>query len=137
MKSISQLEEQISSLEQRVSVLEKKLENPNSVKPVVGKKKILSEREYLRDKKPASIVEKTLFLGNYLEEHKGIDSFTAEDLRNAFRAACEPYPSNINDNINKNIRKGFFMEDAPKEDKKAWVLTLTGEKLVREKLGNK
>ncbi len=134
MNDKSKLEERISSLEHRVFVLEEKLKNPNDIRPAVSREKTLSEQEYLREKKPNSAVEKTLFLGNYLEKYKGMNSFTVEDLRRAFRAARESIPSNISDNINKNIKKGFLMEDSPKGTKKAWMLTTTGEKRIKGKV---
>ena len=128
------LEDRIVQLEQRIAVLEEKLADSHSENDRVrfDKLKKLSEKEYLLEKKPVSAVQKTLFLGNYLEKHKGMDSFTVDDLRNAFRAAREPSPSNINDAINKNMRKGLLMETVSKENKKAWVLTATGEKIVND-----
>ena len=53
-----------------------------------------------------------------------------------FRSAKEKPPKNINDVINKNINPGKFIMDAAskKDDKKAWVLTSTGEKHVEEEL---
>lgn len=125
------LEKRVSDLEQKVSFLEGILKPLNlaELQKQVNKK-LLSEKEYLLEKKPADDVQKTFYLGNYLEEHKGIGSFTVEDLRSAFQAAREPVPGNINDKINKNIAKGYFMESDPKDGKKAWVLTATGEKVA-------
>lgn len=56
-----------------------------------------------------------------------------KDIESGFRAAKEPLPKNINDNINKNISKGHMMEAEQKKDNKlAWVLTNTGEQCVEQ-----
>jgi hypothetical protein len=41
----------------------------------------------------------------------------------------------MNDAVNKNIGRGFFMEAAEKKDsKKAWQLTATGERFVETEM---
>jgi len=136
MKNKNTLEQRLQDLEQKVENLEKKLSG-NSTTPSahLNSGKTLSEKEYLLGKKPTDDVQRAFYLGRYLEEYKRMESFTAEDLRNAFRVAREPVPSNINDKINKNVAKGYFMEVDPKDDKKAWVLTSTGEKVISDKIG--
>ena len=57
-----------------------------------------------------------------------MSSFNTDDLRQLFGAARVPLPKNLNDAINKNIRKGFITEATErKNDKKAWVITISGE----------
>ena len=77
-----------------------------------------------------------LVFGYYLEHVEGLGSFNVADLVSIFRSAKEPLPKNINDVINKNINPGKFIMDAAekKDEKKAWVLTSTGEKYVEEEL---
>ncbi|RJR29245.1 hypothetical protein C4564_02810 [Candidatus Microgenomates bacterium] len=130
MDSNQSLEQRVVNLEQRVSSLENLFKG--SV-PSVSATKQISAKEYLLEKGPKSAVEKTLFLGAYLEKYKGRESFTVDDLRGEFRAAREPSPANINDMINKNIKKGFFMEGGTKDEKKTWLLTATGEKFLDSK----
>ena len=58
-------------------------------------------------------------------------SFNVEDLAHYFQLAKEPTPENLNDKINMNIKKGHVMEaKEKKENKKAWVITNTGEQFV-------
>ena len=64
-----------------------------------------------------------------------MDKFNTKDLAEGFRSAKEPPPTNMNDKVNLNIRKGHMMEAKEKKDKsKAWVLTNSGEKFVEEGL---
>ena len=134
MKNSNQLNECLARLEERVNVLEQNVKDTtlfNARAKPIEKLKPLSEKEFLLEKNPKGDVQKTFFLGAFLEAHKGTESFTAEDLKEAFRVACEPVPANINDKITKNIAKGNFMEVKPKNGKKAWVLTSTGEAHVK------
>jgi len=133
MKNKKTLEEHVQDLEDRIKLLEQKpVSTPetSATVPSPEKTKAVSEKEYLLDKKPTDDVQRTFYLGSYLEVHKKLESFTVDDLREAFRAAREPLPSNINDKINKNISKGYFMESTSKDGKKAWILTSTGERVV-------
>lgn len=132
MKNNEPLENRIQILEEKVKLLEERLSampNPTAVQGSV-KTKLVSEKEYLLEKKPTDDVQRTFYLGRYLEEHKKMESFTVDDIRIAFKSARVPAPSNINDKINKNIAKGYFMESDPKEGKKSWMLTSTGEQVV-------
>jgi hypothetical protein len=77
-----------------------------------------------------SETQKVLALGYFLER-EGLTSFNVSDLEAAFRASREKIPGNMNDNVNKNITRGFMMEAEEKKDsKKAWHLTSTGERFV-------
>ena len=70
-------------------------------------------------------------IGHNLEEYETLSSFNVRDLENAFRAAKERVPANINDKVNKNIEKGYIMESKGRKDNlKAWVLTNSGEQYV-------
>ncbi len=84
-------------------------------------------------KAPKSVVEKTLALGYYYEVATGHGAFNISDLEALFRAAKEKLPSNMSDMANKNVKKGHIMEHATKkDDKRAWVLTATGERYVEK-----
>lgn len=125
---LQNLKKQIELLENRIHKLEsfmisKAASIPNESMPV----KKLSEKEYLIQKTPKDDVQNTFYLAGYLEKIKGMSSFTVDDLKVAFQSAKVPPPSNLNDKVNKNIIKGLFMEAGTKENKKAWVLTATGE----------
>ena len=100
-----------------------------------GEGKKLSIKEFILTKKPEDDVLRTLVIGYYLEHFKSMDRFNIRDLADGFRSAKEPPPTNINDKVNLNIRKGHIMETEEKKNKsKAWVLTNSGEKFVEEGL---
>lgn len=119
-------EQRIKTLEGRVSALEAAMVSPSAAKPTAKKQ---SPKEFLLTVTPKTVVDKTLALAYYYEVVTGQGAFNTTDLEAMFRAAKEKLPTNMGDMVNKNIRKGHVMEDAAKKnDKKAWVLTATGEK---------
>jgi hypothetical protein len=131
MNSEEKLQEKISSLEGRIKKLEDILFS-GSPDTVITKKKKSSAKEFLMTKEIKTETQKVLALGYFLEYMEGMESFNVNDLETAFRAAKEKLPKNINDAVNKNIARGFLMEAAEKKDaKKAWYLTTTGEKHLK------
>jgi len=114
--------------EKRISELEKSI----TAKPVTTKKE-LSVKEFILSKNCTNDLQKTLAIGYYLEKYKKCLSFNIEDIDCCFREAKEKVPSNINDKVNQNISKGFIMPAKEKKDnKKAWVLTNSGEHYVED-----
>ncbi len=90
-----------------------------------------SIKEFIIQKKPKSDVEKVLVMGSFLEKQESFECFNVDDLRDAYVKSKEPIPTNINDKINMNIKKGFITEyPKKKENKKAYHLTSTGEQIV-------
>ncbi|EKD47582.1 MAG: hypothetical protein ACD_65C00376G0010 [uncultured bacterium] len=139
MRNNEPLEDRVQTLEERVKLLEEMFSVSST--PIIVQEsmkiKLVSEKEYLIEKKPTDDVQRTFYLGRYLEEHKKMESFTVDDIRMAFKGARVPVPSNINDKINKNIAKGYFMESDPKEGKKSWMLTSTGEQAASSNMESK
>jgi len=136
MSDESSVDERLRALERRLEIIEERLAN-RATTPNVGEKPT-SIREFLNSAKPGTDLERTLFLGHYLERSEANESFNVEDLRSAFARAKEPQPANINDAVNKNIQKGLLMEVADRKGgKKAWVLTNSGEKFVVERLSTR
>lgn len=136
MSTNKTIEQKVEELEQRVAKLEAKSSSPHSdILPSLRKKK-MSPQEFLATKDAHTEVKKVLVFGYYLEHTEGLESFNAVDLISVFRSSKERPPKNINDVVNKNINPGKFIMDAAekKDDKKAWVLTSTGEKYVEEEL---
>ena len=128
--SIENIMRKLEEHESRISALES---TPAKKMQAEGKK--LSVKEFLLTKKPTDDVQRTLAIGYYLEYFESMDRFNVRDLADGFRSAKEPLPTNINDKVNLNIRKGHMMEAKEKKDKsKAWVLTNSGEKFVEEGL---
>lgn len=126
------IENKLSELEKRISVLEATIQhspNPQNT----GKQKDLSIKEFLIQKNAqnVSIVEKTLVICYFLENHLSTNPFNSKDIEDVFRLAKEKPPTNVADMINKNVKKGLLMEDKEKKDnKKAFTLTSTGESYV-------
>ena len=94
--------------------------------------KKLSLKEFIIDRAPTNAVQTALTIAHYLEIHDGVSPFNAADLEQGFRAAREMVPPNINDKANMCVKNGYFMEEkAKKNNTKAWVVTRTGEEIVR------
>lgn len=128
--SLENMMRKLEEHESRISALEGA---PAKKMQAVGKK--LSVKEFLLTKKPPDDVQRTLVIGYYLEHFESMDTFNIRDLAEGFRSAKEPAPTNINDKVNLNIRKGHMMDAKEKKDKsKAWVLTNSGEEFVEKKL---
>lgn len=98
-------------------------------------KKPISIKEFLLSKNTNNDVQKTLVIGYYLEKYENKDNFTVKDREEGFRNAKETVPSNINDKVNKNIRKGYMDETKVKKgNRSAWYLTNSGEISVETEL---
>ena len=124
------IKKQLLDHESRIS----KLEAQPKIDKDTGKKK-LSVKEFILSKKPKNDIQKTLVVGSYLEKYEGLDCFNREDLENGFRSAKETVPSNINVDVNENIRKGYFAEAREKKDKlTTWYVTNLGEECVEMEL---
>ena len=136
LKEVKQL---LTSLDARIRRIESMVlveSGPKQKK--AQKQKKLSVKEFLRSKKPNSDVQKTLAIGYYLEKHEKMSSFNVDDLRKAFKAAKESKPSNIHAFINQNIFNGHIMDyDEKKDNKKAFVLTASGERFVENNFKKK
>lgn len=95
-----------------------------------------SLNEVLKQKSPTSDVQRLLVVGHFLQ-HQGMESFNLNDLTAAFARAKIAAPTNPNDAVNKNIRKGFIEEVPGKKDGlKAWHLTRSGEGEVEAMKGS-
>jgi hypothetical protein len=129
------IETRITALEGRIAKLEAVLMAPVTR---IDKTKPMSPKEFLKTKKASADTQKVLALGYFLEHHSDMSSFSVSDLEIIFRQAKEKLPKNINDTVNKNIKRGFLDEAREKKNsKKAWYLTSTGEQYVERELSNK
>jgi hypothetical protein len=126
-EELKEIKNILGKLDERISRLEASL--GDKTKPIEEKKK-LAVREFMLQKEVITGTDKTLVLGYYLEKFEQLDSFNVDDIERAFREAKEPVPGNINEAVNKNIRKGFMMSSGEKDGKNAWILTNSGEKFV-------
>ncbi len=139
--------EQLLSLEERVLSLEQRLADLEAlIKAAPGKEqreiattsqKKASLKEFVNEKAPRNTRETTLAIAFYLE-NSGIVPFNVQDLERGFRAGKIPPPKNINDMVNKNIKKGCLMEATTRKNGlKAWELTATGEREIESGFGKK
>lgn len=137
MNNNNNLSKEIEDLKKRIIALENKQSSFSEGTKVSTLKKKQSPKEFLLTKNITGDVQRTLALAYYLESNEEMESFNVPDLEKTFRTAKEKVPKNLNDQINKNISKGYLMDAEEKKDsKKAWILTSTGEKFVKEKLNN-
>jgi len=125
-----ELKKKLEEHEKRITELEKIFKSD----PKTGKKQI-SIKEFILSKKPKKDVQKTLVIGYYLEKFEGMSIFNLKDLEEGFRKAKEKVPENINDKVNKNIKKDRIADaKEQKDNKKAWYLTNKGEEFVENVL---
>lgn len=125
------IETRLSSLESRVAALESTRDGSTATGANLKSAKPQSAKEFLIGLKLGTAVEKTAALGYFVETVSQVGPFNVDDIEAAFRSAKEKVPTNIGDMVNKNIKKGLFMEHGEKKaGKKSWVLTSTGETLA-------
>jgi len=130
MEDIKSISKKVLDLEKRIGALEILVGGEKS-NTIASPAKKLSVKEFILLKKPSGDVQKSLAIAYYLEKNEDMRSFNVEDLAHYFQLAKEPTPENLNDKINMNIKKGHVMEaKEKKENKKAWVITNTGEQFV-------
>lgn len=123
---MNDFEKRLLEVERKILEIETKLSGPK-VAPLPTEKRI-SPKEFLLQHKATSEVQTTFLLANYAERILGLSAFNVDDLKQLFGAARVPLPKNLNDVINKNINKGLItVAQEVKDDKKAWVVTITGE----------
>lgn len=126
-KKVSDLEKRVEKLEQMFSPAAPK----NQTTP--PRRSQTSVVEFLREKKPTSAVEKALTFAVYHENQSGKDVFSADDILSLWRQAKETLPTNVNDLINKNIKKGLIAEEkAEKGQRKCWYVTSSGIEVVNK-----
>ena len=122
----------IEELENRVTKLEQSIVGSGQMnQPEVPKRSKTSVVEFLRGKNPSTAMDKVLVFAVFHENQSGKDVFNTEDILSLWRQAKETPPSNINDLINKNIKKGFIAEEkVEKGQKKKWYVTTSGTEVV-------
>ncbi len=125
IKRIEELEARVVKLEANSSV------QVGSAVPIQSKKDRVSVVEFMRCKSPVTAMDKTLVFAVFSEMENGKDTFNTEDILSLWRQAKEAPPSNINDLINKNLKKGYIAEEkTEKGQKKSWYVTRTGSETV-------
>lgn len=130
----TELIKRIEDLEARVTKLESaSVTTANNATPAGSRKDRVSVVEFMRSKGPTTSMDKTLVFAVFSEMENGKDTFNTEDLLSLWRQAKETPPSNINDLINKNLKKGYIAEEkTEKGQKKAWYVTRSGSEIVEK-----
>jgi hypothetical protein len=90
---------------------------------------------FLEEKNLKSHIEYIIGMAYYLYKFMSVDPFNADDIRRMYDDARIPSPSNINDLITKNCKKGYFIERETKNGLKAWTISIEGIKFVEERKG--
>jgi len=125
---LNQVEETLKQHDERLKKIEEQLLN-GGLPIKKGKEK--SIKEFILEKNPKGTYNTGVAIAYYLEKYLQLASFTSLDVEQGFRDAKVPLPHNMSDLMYKNTQSAFFMEAKElKNDVKAYVLTLTGEKLV-------
>jgi len=124
IETLTSIEARINYLQAGHGASEKTAEaRPNSKK--------LSLKEFLLERPPETDVQRTLAIGFFLENRRGMAAFNKGDLEKGYADSKEPLPSNIRMNIQRCIKNGHFMESDEKKDGKiAYVVTRSGEQFV-------
>lgn len=138
MQNDNDLTQKLVDLEMRVLKIEEQLNSLAGAGPESSRNiKRTSAGEFLSNATAKLAWEKTLVLAFYVEAVLKISPWNVDDLIKAFREAKEIAPKNLNDTVNKIIKKSLAMEEkGNKGSKIAWVLTRTGESKVEELIRN-
>lgn len=137
MSALDELAARVGILEKKVAQLEASHAEPAQPRATKDQKG-LTVKEFILNKRPSNDVEKTLAIGYFLEKFEAAASFNTDDLARNFVLAKEATPTNINDKVNLNIKKGHMAEAREKKDKKkAWMVTNSGERFVESGFDSK
>jgi predicted metal-dependent hydrolase len=96
------------------------------------KVKGMSAAQFFKKYNPKTDNDRVLVAGFYLEQVKKLQNFTASEVREQIKDAKRQPPTNVNDAINQNIKKGLLMSAGDRDNKIAFVLTTDGEEQVKE-----
>jgi len=127
----------IKSLDGRIARIESGNSRNKMVSEVSAEREVsnrrVSVKEFLMECSPKGDVQKTLAIGYFLERFEGMSSFNKTDVERAYQAIKEKPPLNINDKANMSIRNGHLREEEEKkESKKAWAITPSGERYIKD-----
>jgi predicted metal-dependent hydrolase len=98
--------------------------------------KAKSPAEFFKKSNPKTDVDRTLAAAYFLEKFRNVQDASAAEIRDVIKEAKRPPPTNINDSVNGNIRKGLMMTAGERENKIVFVLTSDGEAAVEQMVAN-
>ena len=96
------------------------------------KTKAESPAQFFKKLAAKSDVARVLMAAYYLEKVKSQENFISQEVRDLITQAKIPAPANVNDSINKNIKKGTIMTAGDRGGRMAFVLTSDGEEAVAQ-----
>lgn len=91
-----------------------------------------SPAQFFKAANPKTDNDRVLVATYFLEKHRNAQNATAAEIRGLIAEAKRTPPTNTNDAINQNIRKGFLMTAGDRENKMTVVVTSDGELEVEE-----
>jgi hypothetical protein len=95
-----------------------------------------SPAQFFKMSNPRTDIDRTLAGIYFLEKYRNVQDATAAEIRDVIKEAKVPPPTNVNDAVNRNIRKGLIMSAGDRENKMVFVVTSDGEAAVEEMIGN-
>ena len=104
--------------------------------PSQPKLKAKSPAEFFKMCNPKTDVDRTLAAAYFLGKYRNAQDASAAEIRHIIKEAKRPPPTNINDSVNANIRKGLMMTAGDRENKMVFVLTSDGEATVDQMMAN-
>lgn len=121
--------EELLALKPIVASKESAVSSPIQVTNEASKK--MSLAEFVKTKKPKGHDDKILVFGYFIEKIEGVSSFNVDDIKKCYRDAKIPPTKNIPTYTALLTKDGYVMDAGEKKDnKKAWVLTKSGEDYV-------
>lgn len=127
-------EETISQILEAENILINKLEKINdfslTTTDTAPNERGMSLSEFINQRKPRTHVEIILSMAYYMFKVRKKEYFTRADIDTCYSEARLPKPSNINDLINTNVRKGHIMYKGELSGVKSWTITQTGEQII-------
>jgi hypothetical protein len=91
--------------------------------------------EFLKSKgNPEEHTDRAIVFSYWLFHKENMKSYNIDDIAKCYDEARIAKPANLNDIMNKLQAKGYLKPAGEKDDKKAWVITQSGEEYV-EKMG--
>jgi len=91
-----------------------------------------SPAQFFKTANPKTDNDRVLVATYFLEKYRNAQNATAAEIRGLISEARRTPPTNTNDAVNQNIRKGFLMTAGDRENKMTVVLTSDGESEVEE-----
>jgi len=103
----------------------------------VGTKKLAGSLvEFLKNKgNPKKHMDRAIIFSYWLFHKEGMQAYNISDIAKCYDEARITTPKNLTDIMNKLEEKGYLKPAGEKDNKKAWVITQSGEEYVDQMKG--